>query len=93
MKRSNKIKRRIAMKAKRIMIEISSAITMLLMSTTGAFAADTHKVYSSGILVLLFLGFCALVVVMQTIPAMMHLYGMIKGATSKKSELAEVKSH
>ena len=81
------------MKAKRIMIEVSSAITMLLMSTTGALAADTHKVYASGILVLLFLGFCALVVVMQMIPAMMHLYGMIKGATSKKSEMAKVNSH
>ena len=80
------------MKTKRTMTEICSAITMLLMSATGALAADTHKVYSSGLLVLMFLGFCAIVVVLQTIPAMMHLYGMIKGVASKK-EMAEVKSH
>jgi hypothetical protein len=82
------------MNAKRTMIEISSAITMLLMTTTGAHAAAAgQKVYSSGILVLLFLGFCALVVVLQMIPAMMHIYGMIKGVASKKSVKAEVNAH
>ena len=82
------------MNAKSTMIGICSAVTMLLMSSTGAHAAAAgQKVYSSGILVLLFLGFCALVVVLQMIPAMMHLYGMIKGVTSKRSEAVEVRSH
>jgi hypothetical protein len=60
----------------------------ILMASFGeAFAAGTTKVYSSGILVIAFLAVCALVVVVQLIPAMMTLWGMIKSAseTSKKA--------
>jgi hypothetical protein len=50
-----------------------------------AAAAPTSTVYNSGILVLAFVGFCALVVVVQLIPAVMTLWGMLMGAlTSKK---------
>lgn len=48
-----------------------------------AFAASTTKVYSSGILVIGFLAVCALVVVVQLIPAIMTVIGMIKGGTEK----------
>jgi hypothetical protein len=53
-----------------------------------AFAADkvTNTVFVSGPLILLFLGFCALVVVIQCIPALMMLYGMIKGIKSVVKE-------
>ena len=51
-----------------------------------AFAADTTRVYSSGILVLAFLGFCALVVVIQLIPALMTLWGMLKSLLSSESK-------
>jgi len=54
-----------------------------------AFAADkvaTNNVFVSGPLILLFLGFCALVVVVQCVPAMMMLYGMIKGIKSVVNE-------
>ena len=61
-----------------------------------AFAADkvaTNNVFVSGPLILLFLGFCAVVVVVQCIPAMIMLYGMIKGAVSAKAdEKVEVKN-
>ncbi len=39
---------------------------------------DTNLTYNSGILVLAFAGFLALVVVVQTIPAFISLYNMIK---------------
>ncbi|GAM09434.1 hypothetical protein OR1_01713 [Geobacter sp. OR-1] len=52
-----------------------------------AYAATTTKVYSSGILVIGFLAVCALVVVVQVIPAIMTVIGMVKGSVSKKSEI------
>jgi Na+/melibiose symporter-like transporter len=52
----------------------------MVLAAVPAFAAvDTAKVYSSGILVLVFLGICALFVVSQMIPAIILLAGMIKG--------------
>jgi len=68
---------------------IMTAMTMNLIASTAAFAADTHKVYSSGILVLLFIGFVALVVVVQMVPAIITLCGMLKGlVTERKSSRA-----
>lgn len=52
-------------------------------------AVDTTLTYNSGILVLLFAGFLALVVVVQAVPALLSLYGMIKGA----AEAAKGSSH
>jgi len=60
------------------------AITLTTNSVAFASAGTTNKVFVSGPLVLLFLGFCALVVVVQCIPAIIMLFGMIKGAASKK---------
>lgn len=45
-----------------------------------AFAVDTAKTYNSGILVLLFVGFCALIIVAQLVPAVLALFGMTKEA-------------
>ena len=55
---------------------------------------DTSLTYNSGILVLAFAGFLALVVVVQTIPAVITLYSMIKAAAehSKQQVPAEVAS-
>lgn len=61
---------------------------LLWLATFGeAFAASSTKVYSSGILVIGFLAVCSLVVVIQLIPALMTLWGMLKG-TTKQSETA-----
>ncbi len=64
-----------------------NTLALSLASITTAFASagaadhiDTSLTYNSGILVLAFAGFLALVVVVQTIPALISLYGMIKGA-------------
>jgi len=57
-----------------------TTVLLTLAMFSEAFAAGTTRVYSSGIFVLAFIGFCALVVVVQLIPAIMTLCGMIKGA-------------
>jgi len=67
---------------------IVSAAALLFASITSAFASgstalvDTSLTYNSGILVLAFAGFLALVVVVQLIPAVISLYSMIKSAAS-----------
>jgi len=58
---------------------IFTTLSLILMAVP-AMAADTSKVYNSGILVLLFVGFCALLVVAQLLPAVMNLMGMTKKA-------------
>ena len=55
-----------------------------------AFAVSTNRVYSSGIFVIGFLAFCALVVVIQLIPAIMTLWGMIKGAAENSKKEVKV---
>ena len=73
---------------------IFSAVALSLSTSTVALASSgaTNKVFVSGPLILLFLGFCALVVVIQCIPAIIMLYGMIKGTASVvKDERIEVK--
>ena len=66
-----------------------TAIAMNLAATTGAFAADTHKVYASGVLVLVFIGFVALVVMVQMIPAIISLVGILRSLVSN-GKAAEV---
>ena len=58
-----------------------------------AFAASGAREDSSGIFVWVFLGFCALIVVAQVIPAVLLMVGMAKGIGSVvKDELAEAKT-
>lgn len=67
-----------------------TAIVLSLVAIPQAFAATTH-VYSSGLLVLAFLGFCALVVVVQLIPAMITLWGIVKELVAGKGKEKEAK--
>ncbi|SNB48080.1 hypothetical protein [Geobacter sp. DSM 9736] len=71
-----------------------NTLLLWLLTITPAFAASTTKVYNSGILVLVFLGFCALVVVAQLIPALITLWGMIKSVVTAegKSEAAKAET-
>jgi len=83
------------MKTKNTLSAVCSAVALTLLTSTGAFASSgvTNKVFVSGPLILLFLGFCALVVVIQCIPAIIMLYGMIKGTASVvNNEKAEAKN-
>jgi len=80
---------------------IIGAVTVLLGTLTSAIASavpgdvDTSLTFNSGILVLAFAGFLALVVVVQAIPAVITLYSMIKAAASEstKSEVAASTTH
>lgn len=60
-----------------------ATIFLVLAVINPAFAADT-VVYKSGILVSLFVGVCALIVVAQLVPALMLVAGFIKELTQKK---------
>lgn len=60
-------------------------------SATGGTEVDTTLTYNSGILVLAFAGFLALVVVVQTVPAFISLYNMIK-KTAEESKRQAVKA-
>jgi ABC-type maltose transport system permease subunit len=71
---------------------VLTALTAVLTSAPCAFASSTTKVYNSGILVLAFLGFCALVVVIQMVPAIITLYGMLKELAKKNSVRVESRS-
>jgi len=76
------------MNVKQTLTAVCSAVALSLAASTGAFASTgaTNKVFISGPLILLFLGFCALVVVVQCIPSIIMLYGLIKGAASNKEK-------
>lgn len=74
---------------------LSTAAAVLMMTAGPAFAVDTTKTYSSGILVGAFLAFCALVVVVQLLPTIMLLVGFIKGlfrGTAKAADRQNSKS-
>ena len=66
-------------------------VPMMMLMANPAFAVDTSKTYSSGLLVGLFLAFCALVVVVQLMPTIMMLIGFVKGLVKGTSK--EAKHH
>lgn len=73
-----------------------TSLVLLLVAVSPALAVDTSKTYNSGILILLFVGFCALLIVAQLVPAVLALFGMTKeaakGAAGKKLS-ASAKKH
>ncbi|MCP3175776.1 MAG: hypothetical protein AB7F21_02070 [Desulfuromonadales bacterium] len=73
------------MKATRI---LSAAASMWIVSVVPALAAAGRE-DSSGLVVWVFLGFCALIVVAQLLPAAMMLFGLIKGAFSPAPKVAK----
>lgn len=58
------------------------ATLMGIIAPATAFAAAGVREDSSGIFVWVFLGFCALIVVAQVIPAVLLMVGMAKGIKS-----------
>ncbi|SDD83400.1 hypothetical protein [Desulfuromonas thiophila] len=59
-----------------------------VLAASPVFAASQRSDHS-GLLVWLFLGFCALIVVAQLVPAVMLMLGIVKGVASSKSEASE----
>ena len=71
-----------------------NAALFTLMATANAHAASTNKVFVSKLGIFIFLGFCALVLVVQFIPAMMTLIGMLKGVSKEREKSpSRVKTH
>jgi hypothetical protein len=69
---------------------ILSSLSLSLLAVP-AFAVDTAKTYNSGILVLLFVGFCALLIVAQLVPAVLALFGMTKAVAQGSRKTAAAK--
>jgi len=63
------------------------ALTALLGNAPAAQAASTNTIYTSGWLVLAFFGFCALVITIQLIPAIIMLAGMLKALLTGKEKV------
>ena len=59
---------------------------MGILAPATAFAASGVREDNSGIFVWVFLGFCALIVAAQVIPAVLLMFGMGKGAASVVKE-------
>lgn len=64
---------------------IIAAISIVLGSFSSAFAASA-RTDSSGLVVWVFLGFCALIVVAQLVPALLMAFGLVKGIASPAEE-------
>ena len=71
-------------------ISLTTLVTLLVASP--AFASTAGRVDHSGFIVWAFLGFCALIVVAQLVPAVMVMLGIVKAVASPK-EQAEQNSH
>ena len=71
---------------------ISLVALVSVLSAAPAFASTAGRVDNSGFIVWAFLGFCALIVVAQLVPAVMVMLGIVKAVASPK-EVAEQKSH
>ena len=63
-------------------------LTVFGADVTTLWAADAAREDNSGLFVWIFLGFCALIVVAQLIPAMMMLMGVARGVKKETLETA-----
>lgn len=63
---------------------IAAAISLVLGSFSSAFASSAPRVDNSGIVVWIFLGFCGLIVMAQLLPALMMMFGLVKGVTASE---------
>lgn len=63
-------------------------ITMMAGSASAAFAAVETQGEGMGVLAYAFIGFFALIVVVQLVPAMMLFVGLVKGLFSRQAKTA-----
>jgi len=75
-------------------MKVTRTALMTMAVTTGLatdlFAASAERVDSSSILIWAFLGMCALIVILQLMPAMMLVFGLVKAFFSKEPKEATV---
>lgn len=72
---------------------VRNALMMTAGSASSAFAAGGGREDSSGIFVWIFLGFCALIVVVQVIPALLLFFGFAKGLSKNRVAVPESVKH
>ncbi len=71
----------------------ASTLALVMGSVTSALAASGAREDNSGVFVWIFLGFCALIIVAQMVPAVLTMLGIVKGVKESFGEKVEVKSH
>ena len=69
---------------------LTTLAAALLLNASEVFAASAGRVDHSGIVVWMFLGFCALILVVQLAPAVFMLIGAAKGLLAPKAVSAPV---
>ena len=62
------------------------SVTLFTLLANPAFAVDTTRVYSSGVLIFAFLGFLALILLVQLVPTIMMIIGGIRGLINGAKE-------
>lgn len=67
---------------------LRALVTLLTLSST-VYAAGSAGVGGGNLLLTLFIGFFALIVVFQLVPAVILFIGMVKGLTSKNGKEAK----
>jgi hypothetical protein len=73
--------------------DLRNAVLVSLSTVSSAFAAGGTREDNSGLFVWIFLGFCALIIVVQVVPALLMLFGFAKGLSKNKApETQSVKS-
>jgi phage-related minor tail protein len=65
---------------------IASMIAVVVGNAYPAFAASGAREDSSGLAVWIFLGFCALIVLAQLVPAVLMMLGLVKGVAESREE-------
>ena len=71
---------------------ICTAIALSLVASSSAYAAAGAASKDAGLLVYLFAGFFAVIIITQLVPATILLFGMLKGIFSTDSKSTTVKS-
>ncbi|TWJ32405.1 hypothetical protein [Geobacter argillaceus] len=66
-----------------------NTMAMLIGSASTAFAATGAREDNSGLFVWIFLGFCALIIVAQLVPAIMVALGFAKAFGKQKEEVPQ----
>lgn len=72
---------------------LKNALAVWLGSASTALAASGAREDNSGVFVWIFLGFCALIVVAQLLPAVMMMLGFAKGLKREKEAAQEHVTH
>jgi len=70
-----------------------NTLAMVMGSVTSALAASGAREDNSGVFVWIFLGFCALIIVAQMVPAILTMVGAAKGVRESFAHKAEVKNN